>query len=275
MARPAPRPEAASRKRSSSPRESQPDRQQQRRSQSSEPLRSTMGAGTGGLTRSWSSTEPQFPAQWGGHGHMPKPPGSPAAYPLAVTRHCADTPACQHPPPHPGAHSMKPAKTRSMAAFALSHTAAFMTPSPQPVALPHWSPTTPPPRRPPLADRSSADEDVTLATAATDGVTVVREQDPMIKRLGHFMALLGPRYKCCSKGMIWEQAERGERTPAQRRLHKLGGIEAVGGGPDRLLKSSSAPGDLSNDPDGRARAAWLAARTTERDRRSRLARGLT
>jgi len=282
-----PAPASASRKRSSSPGEASRS-SAALRSKSSEPLgrsSSGMGAGAatgqpGGLSRSWSSPEdwaqssaPQFPAQWGGYGHLPKPPGSPAAYPLAVSRHCADTPACQHPPPHPGAHSMRPSKTRSLAAFATSHTAAFLTPSWQ-LSSALCSPTTPS-RRSQLADRSLAsatDEDVTLAEAGTDGVG----KDPMITRLGAFMALLGPRYKCCSKEMIWEQAERGERTPAQRRLHKLGGIEAVGGGPDRLRPSPSAPGELvlAADSDGKARAAWLAARTCERDRRNRVARSL-
>lgn len=288
MARPAPA--SASRKRSPSPREASRSSAAQR-AKSSEPLGRSLSGSSGGavtgsagsLSRSWSSPEgwphssaPQFPQQWGGHGHLPKPPGNPAAYPLAVTRHCADTPACQHPPPHPGAYSMRPSKSRSLVAFSNSHTAAFLMPSPpQMVSAASHSPATPPPRRPQLAERSlisAVDEDVTLAEAGTDGVG----KDPMITRLGHFMALLGPRYKCCSKDMIWEQAERGERTPFQRRLHKLGGIEAVGGGPDRLRPSPSAPGELvlAADSDGKARTAWLAARTAERDRRNRVARSL-
>lgn len=293
MARPAHGAEASSRKLGPSPRE-QDHSSGPQRSKSPERARlsqswSSLGGGAVaghslGLTRSWSSPEgwqngaghPQFPAEWGGHGLMPKPAGSPPAFPLAVTRHCADVPACQHPPPHPGAQSMRPAKTRSLAAFATSHTAAVYAPWDAMATSAPRSPLTPPPRRLPAAERSlgnnsalkEGDEDITLAAAGES----LSEKDPMIKRLGHFMALLGPRYKTISKEMIWEKAERGERTPAQRRLHKLGGIEAVGGGPDRMIKSGSAPGELALDSDGRARSAWLAARTAERDRRNRAAR---
>jgi len=291
MARPAPA--SASQKRSPSPRDASRSSDAQRATFHtyswdyssgipSEPLgRNSSGSGAGAatgqagsLSRSWSSPEgwphacaPQFPEQWSGHGTLRRPPGNPAAYPSAATRHCADTPAAQHPPPHPGAFSMRPSKTRSLVAFSNSHSAAFLNPSlSQMASASSYSPATPPPRRAERSLISAADEDVTLAEAGTD-----IGKDPMITRLGHFMALLGPRYKCCSKDMIWEQAERGERTPAQRRLHKLGGIEACGGGPDKLRPSPSAPGD---DSDGRARAAWLAARTSERDRRNRVARSL-
>lgn len=246
------------------------------------------GSGSHGLIRSWSSPEgwpsdypPQFPLEWGGHGAMPKPAGSPAAFPLAVSRHCADVPACQHPPPHPGSQSMRPHNTRSMAAFATSYTNQAYSPSPPPMnsATFHQprSPTGSPPRRPPasLVNTSSreSDEDQTFLTSGVKAESGY-SQDPMIKRLGHFMALLGPRYKTISKEMLWEKAERGERTPAQRRLHKLGGIEAVGGGPDRLRPSGSAPDGLGpgGDSDGKARSAWLAARTAEREKRNRAAR---
>lgn len=279
MARPAQGPEAAVRKRSSSPREGEVRGSEARTG----PLQRSKPGGNSQasrLARSWSSPDgwphsspPQFPDQWGGHCTMPKPPGSPAAFPLAVTRHCADTPACQHPPPHPGSHSMRPAKTRSMAAFATSHTAASsisLAMPPSMTAYPSRVPTTPPSRRPVVADRGPAEEDATFITSTADN-TAESASDPMIDRLGHFMALLGPRYKCCSKEKIWEQAMRGERTPAQRRLHKMGGIEAVGGGPSKT--TSSSKGDLvALDPDGKARAAWLESRNLERERRNRMAR---
>lgn len=234
-----------------------------------------------GLSRSASSPAwlDQFPAEWGGYGAMPKPPGSPAAFPLAVTRHCADTPACMHPPPHPGSQSMKPTPTRSMAAFTKSHTAAlYAPPSPPPVvANTHASPGTPGARASLLAKCASDSvlskgvaDDVFLTEVGDNGENLI-EKDPMIKRLGHYMALLGPRYKTIPKEMIWEKAEMGDMTPFQRRLKKAGGITAVGGGPDTSLRAGPMPGELT-DSDGKARAAWLAARTAEQERRNRAAR---
>jgi len=230
-----------------------------------------------GMSRCWSSPEmlaPQFPAAWGGHGVHPKPPGNPAAFPLACTRMCADTPAPLHPPPHPGALSMRPACTRSLEAYKTSYVAAVMSPSQNAMAnydqsrcLPP-SPTAPPSKRLSQKYNQQEDEDITVNPTATLGGGY-GDRDPMIKRLGHFMALLGPRYKCVNKDMIWEKAAIGERTPMQRRLDK--GLEAIGG-PDR---HRPAPGDMpviSKDEDGKARAAWLAARATERERRQRAAR---
>lgn len=222
------------------------------------------------LSRSYSSPETQFPEQWGGHLAMPKPPGSPAAFPLAVGRFCADVPACQHPPPHPGAHSMKPAQTRSMTAFATSHTAGFGygPTSPPSASTAASSPSAMPPRRQLGLERSAGQTFEDLSLSATD-VAGGKEKDPMIHRLGHLMALLGPRYKCVSKELMWEKAKRGDRTPVERRLDKFGGIVALGGGPDRLRPSGSAPAE---DEDGTARVAWLEARTAERERRNQAAR---
>jgi len=289
MARAAAAPEAAGRQRTlSSGDQSRSEGSLRTKSPERQKALSAFGNSTlpGSLSRSRSSLDgwpnayaPQFPIEWGGHGMMPKPPGSPAAFPLAVTRACADVPAAQHPPPHPGAHSMSRAPTRSLAAFAASHTATAFSPVPPGAATAPSSPTAAQLHRLP-ADRSlinassSKDADDDVISAVPDGEHLI-EKDPMIMRLGHFMALLGPRYKTISKEMIWEQAERGERTPAQRRLAKLGGIEAVGGGPDRSLRASaSAPGELAlaADSDGKARAAWLAARTADRERRNRAAR---
>merc|ERR1719230_774300 len=109
------------------------------------------------------------------------PPGSPAAFPLSVTRHCADVPACQHPPPHPGARSMSPAHTRSLAAFAQSHSC-----SPTYSRVGPRSPREsllPPPRRSPMAVSEDA--------SPSAGEHLI-ENDPMITRLGRYMALLGP-----------------------------------------------------------------------------------
>lgn len=111
-------------------------------------------------------------------------------------------------------------------------------------------------------------EDLNLSATDDDGG---KEKDPMISRLGHLMALLGPRYKCVSKELMWEKAKRGDRTSVERRLDKFGGIVNLGGGPDRLRPSGSAPGE--NDSDGTARVAWLEARTAERERRNQAARG--
>lgn len=89
-----------------------------------------------------------------------------------------------------------------------------------------------------------------------------RPADPpeMIERLGGLMALLGPRYKTLPKEFLWKRAATGEMTPAQRKLFKSGGHGAA----DHLQRprpSASAPALLgeSSDPDGKARAAWLAA----------------
>lgn len=271
-------------------RKQEPPREQSRssprRSKSLERQQTWTGAGSAGgqagsLSRSWSSPDgwpntypPQFPDQWFGYGVMPKPPGEPAKFPLAVTRHCADVPAVQHPPPHPGARSMSPARTRSLAAFATSYTAAAYSPTPLPMVAAPRSPLTPPPRRQPVVERSlgntSGSKETDEDASPLSGGGPIIGNDPMITRLGHYMALLGPRYKCCNKEMIWEKAEHGEKTPAQRRLLKLGGIEACGGGPDLSLRAS-AP-DLGQDSDGKARAAWLAARTADRERRNRAAR---
>lgn len=145
------------------------------------------------------------------------------------------------------------------------------------------SPTAPPSpaRRLPLTDRTSfsslaskdSEEDFDAMTASVNGgySNEKIEKDPMISRLGHYMALMGPRYKI-AKEMIWEKAERGELTAAQRRLQKQGGIVAVLQREGGLLGSCSAPAVgkvVAADSDGKARAAWLAARAAERDRGTR------
>jgi hypothetical protein len=116
------------------------------------------------------------------------------------------------------------------------------------------------------------------ATLLLDGSGNLSDKDPMIKRLGHYMALLGPRYKL-SKELIWEKAKRGEMSAAQRRLHKQGGIEAVmkrEGGMLSNSRSDPSVGEVvATDSDGKARAAWLAARATERDRGARASTPLT
>jgi len=241
-----------------------------------------------GLGRCWSSPDGlstvQFPDTWGGHGALPKPPGHPAAFPLSVHRASASVPACYHPPPHPGASSTRPALTRSMAAYASSVGARDMVVPAMATSSAPSSPTAlpSPAWRLPMTDRRSissvasndSEEDFDAVTASVNGgySNERSEKDPMISRLGHYMALLGPRYKL-SKEMIWEKAERGELTPAQRRLQKQGGIVAVlereGG---LLASSSSAPAVgkvVAADSDGKARAAWLAARASERDRGTR------
>jgi hypothetical protein len=122
-----------------------------------------------------------------------------------------------------------------------------------------------------VSNMGNRDDDDTFLTTAGGIEENVIEKDPMVKRLGHFMALLGPRYKLIPKEVIREKALIGDRTPFQRRLAKAGGIEAVGGGPDRSLRMTNVPGELL-DSDGKARAAWLAARTAEQERRNRAAR---
>lgn len=223
----------------------------------------------------------RVPHSWGGHGVMPKPSGSPAAFPQAVSRSCADTPACMHPPPHPGAHSMNPANTRSMKAFSATYGVSHppmptfpRSPTGQ-LLVPGITPGIP-------GDQlGSTSIGSTFREGAADNVDELSGRDEMteaerltIKRLGNYMALLGPRYKTISKEMIWEKAERGERTALQRRMHKLG-IEPQCKPDTSLRLSSSAPGSLSlaSDSDGRARAAWLAARAANRDHRGSTNKG--
>merc|ERR1719159_744381 len=94
----------------------------------------------------------------------------------------------------------------------------------------------------------------------------------MLQRLGDLMALLGPRYKTLPRQLIWEKAEKGDMTAFQRRLQKAGGIQAVVGVPGQR-PSGSAPvftrDAVTADSDGKARAAWLQARSAERVRRNR------
>lgn len=121
-----------------------------------------------------------------------------------------------------------------------------------------------------LASKDS-EEDLNAVTASANSgdLNEKSEKDPMISRLGQYMALLGPRYKI-SKEMVWEKAARGELTAAQRRLQKQGGIVAVLEREGGLLAGSASAPTLGKvvaaDSDGKARAAWLAARAAEKDR---------
>lgn len=112
-----------------------------------------------------------------------------------------------------------------------------------------------------------------------------------IERLGELMSLLGPRYKTLPREKLWEKAASGDLTAFQRRaLQAKGHGAAVAGavGGDGVAEHHNGDGGRSRggagagvsgspskreavdaDPDGNARAAWLAARTHEKTRRDR------
>jgi hypothetical protein len=165
-----------------------------------------------------------------------------------------------------------------MAAYASSVGARDMVVPVLTASAPSSPAASPSPARR-LPDRTSissqhsqdSEEDFLAVTSAIPGgySNDKSEKDPMISRLGHYMALLGPRYKL-SKEMVWEKAERGELTAAQRRLQKQGGIVAVlereGGLLASIASSAKTLGKATPaDQDGKARAAWLAARAAGKD----------
>jgi len=92
-----------------------------------------------------------------------------------------------------------------------------------------------------------------------------KEEAEMIGRLGELMAMLGPRYKTLPRDVVMKRAEKAELTPAQRKLLRSGGHGAAAS-LQRSRPSSSVPALLgeASDPDGKARAAWLAALSSAR-----------
>lgn len=91
-----------------------------------------------------------------------------------------------------------------------------------------------------------------------------KKEPEMIERLGGLMALLGPRYKTLPREVVLKRVERGELTPAQRKLLRSGG-HGAGANLQRPRPTSSVPalGEAA-DPDGKARAAWLQALSSAR-----------
>lgn len=103
------------------------------------------------------------------------------------------------------------------------------------------------------------------------------EDREVIERLGSLMAILGPRYKTVSRDALWERARVGETTPLQRQLSRVGETKKHGEADgkkkvktasrkDKPVSVLEAPDD---DPDGGPRAAWLVARSREKERRDR------
>lgn len=98
------------------------------------------------------------------------------------------------------------------------------------------------------------------------GALARRPTDPpeTIERLGGLMALLGPRYKTLPLEVLWQKAAT-NNTPLQRRELRLGGTNSawMAASPPRPRRLPEEAPDA--DPDGIARAAWIAARGQERE----------
>jgi len=90
-----------------------------------------------------------------------------------------------------------------------------------------------------------------------------------IQHLSNFMTLLGPRYKVLPRHVLWERANRDEcehKKPPRRHNVRGGQSNAM---PLQAARQSSFASLDEIDPDGGARAAWLAARAREKERRGR------
>lgn len=235
------------------------------------------GSSAAGLQRCWTS-----PGKLGAHVPSAWSPsirvtGSAGGW--ACGRMAAAVPLSAHPVPHPGTRILSPSMSRTSSGF-------FNASSPQtPEKLePLYSsnPRTPSqPSRP--VSRSNAlhraqqvpDEDTLEAdlekaaleysTSPAGGLHGIAQQDDpeMIERLGDLMACLGPRYRTLNKEVMWERACRGETSAFQRRLAKE---RELGAAPYNPLKAALRrdPGAalevIQPDPEGPARASWLAAR---------------
>merc|ERR1712151_41344 len=109
------------------------------------------------------------------------------------------------------------------------------------------------------------------------GTAQRKAEDPeVIERLGHLMALLGPRNKTLSRDALWEKARIGETTPLQRQIARVGDAKKQqDAGRPKILKGASRKAALcqlpkdeaDEDPDGAPRAAWLRGRAREKERR--------
>lgn len=95
------------------------------------------------------------------------------------------------------------------------------------------------------------------------------ERRGTVDRVGEVMALLGPRYKTLPRGMVWQKASEGGMTLWQRRVKRLSATTASCGRRSET-QGASAPEDAPDlDTEAGPRAAWLARRAQERDRRDR------
>jgi len=125
---------------------------------------------------------------------------------------------------------------------------------------------------------AAADADASALRASWAGGLRPRDPPDMIERLGHLMALLGPRYRTLPREELWEKAVAGQTTALQRREKRLGAAAAhsISGfaksrGQNQGNKNRPrSPEWLPDyDPDGAARAAWLQARERENEMKAK------
>lgn len=91
-----------------------------------------------------------------------------------------------------------------------------------------------------------------------------------IRRLGDFLALLGPRFKCIEREKLYERAAMGDVGKFQRQLQSGVITVAEVGGQKKPWPGEAPDADL----DGKDRRAWLSIRRMERERRIRAPAGL-
>lgn len=229
------------------------------------PSESSQGASRAVLARSqstpalarWPALPPRHEALYPVHGS----PGQAATHPACIHRFAATVPTSNHPPAHPGATYISPCArtTPAFPAFPRSGGASdsfFLTESLSSPALkaPHnsWS--------------GEFDDDVFSAEAVAPSRRLeVKHPPEAISKLGDLMALLGPRYKTLSRQKLWEQAKNTE-TPLQMRLRHSRDLDFSASG---KIRGASRGRREPDDPDGKARAAWLASRVEERAQAAR------
>lgn len=91
-----------------------------------------------------------------------------------------------------------------------------------------------------------------------------------IQHLSNFMTLLGPRYKVLPRHVLWERANRDESEYKKPpRHHNITGGQSNTMLPLQAARRHSLTSLDGIDPDGGARAAWLAARAREKERHAR------
>lgn len=214
----------------------------------SPPLQASRGD-TGHLARAWSS-----PC---GIGSQPGryAPGA------SMHRFAAAVPTSHHPAVHPGALGLRSPFSSSsggMARSASAHGSSMIEEG----QLRGDGSTFMPKRTLAFASHQGDldDEPIFGADAHGPGSQHQRlgESPKTIAKLGELMALLGPRYKTVARDKLWAQAANNE-TPLQRRLRVRGLASEEFGTSSAGVRPSMR--DSPEDPDGKPRAAWLAARS--------------
>jgi len=242
------------------------------------------------------------PGLLGGISRPPAPePPLPAAKSSAgftCSRFGAAVPASQHPAPHPGALAERPHARNEVSNVACpaaeQPTAGSSAAWPSTVqsAASSGSPT----RRNSIRLVEQHDSNATQnpeqqASAIFDaeelfeaeeealGRLLARRQGTLkrastdtpeaIQNMSNFMSLLGPRYKVLPRHVLWERANRDEsehKKPPRRHNTNDSKRNTT---PLQAARRNTLASLDDIDPDGGARAAWLAARAHENERRSR------